>query len=184
MNQLRSIFLVAIILLLTTQCKNGNDVPQGNFDYFQFQKVDMRDYDIAASIMIPDATAGIGASFKPNVTYDEGGYKWTISVGRNFQLFIEDYGDNLYRFEEFKKDLIKDNKKTNYFEFHMLKEEKDVFVYSRKEKSAFIKDKKLTYHIFAVKKINGIYYEIRNGERGDSKKVVDFMYHSIQSFHP
>jgi hypothetical protein len=66
----------------------------------------------------------------------------------------------------------------------MLKEEKDILIYSRKEKSDFIKNKKITYHIYAVKKINGIYNEIRNGEHGDSKKVLDFMYHSIQSFHP
>jgi hypothetical protein len=184
MNQLRCIFLLALILSLFSQCQDGNDHSQEKFDYFQFQKVDMRKFDIEASIMIPDATAGIGASFKPNVDYDEGGYKWTISVGRNFQLFIEDYGDNLYRFEEFKKDLLKDNKKTNYFQFTMLKEEKDILTYCRKEKSAFIKEKKLTYHIYAVKKIHGIYYEIRNTERGDSKKVIDFMYHSIQSFHP
>lgn len=184
MNHWRRIFLLLILAFTWTQCSEGNEASQDKFDYFQFQKVDLRAYDIDASIMIPDATAGIGASFKPNVEYDEGGYKWTISVGRNFQLFIEDYGDNLYRFAEFKKDLIKDNKKTNYFQFEMLNEEKDIIMYSRKEKSAFIKDKKLTYHIYAVKKINGIYYEIRNAERGDSKKVVDFMYHSIQSFHP
>jgi hypothetical protein len=66
----------------------------------------------------------------------------------------------------------------------MLKEEKDILVYSRKEKSNFVKDKKLSYHIYAVKKINGIYYEIQNRELGDSKKVIDFMYHSIQSFQP
>jgi len=184
MNPSRLIVLLTFLLFSLTQCQEGRSSDQSSFDYVQFQRVNLSKYDIQASIMIPDATAGIGAAFKPEVEYDEGGYKWTISVGRNFQLFIEDYGDNLYRFEEFKKDLLKDNKKTNYFQFNMLKEEKDVLVYSRKEKSDFIQDKKLTYHIYAVKKINGIYYEIRNSEHGDSKKVVDFMYHSIQSFHP
>jgi hypothetical protein len=184
MNQQRIVFFVILFLFGLSGCQDENPSNATTFDYFQFQHVDLSKYDISASIMIPDATAGIGASFKPNVEYDEGGYKWTISVGRNFQLFIEDYGDNLYRFEEFKKDLIKDNKKTNYFQFEMLKEEKDILIYSRKENSDFIKNKKITYHIYAVKKINGIYYEIRNGEHGDSKKVLDFMYHSIQSFHP
>jgi hypothetical protein len=103
MNHWRRIILLAFISFTWTQCSEGNEGAQGKFDYFQFQKVDLREYDIAASIMIPDATAGIGASFKPNVEHDEGGYKWAISVGRNFQLFLEDYGDNLYRFEDFKK---------------------------------------------------------------------------------
>jgi hypothetical protein len=183
MNHFRIITFLSFLLFGLTQCQQDNASEQSTFDYVQFQRVDLSKFDIPASIMIPDATAGIGASFKPEVEYDEGGYKWTISVGRNFQLFIEDYGDNLYRFEEFKKDLLKDNKKTNYFQFQMLKEEKDILVYSRKEKSEFIKNKRVTYHIYAVKKVNGIYYEFRNGEQGDSKKVIDFMYHSIQSFH-
>jgi hypothetical protein len=184
MNQIKYIFFCALYLVLFTRCDSNSTEGKKEFDYFQFQKLDLKKYDIQASIMIPDATAGIGTSFKPEVEYDEGGYKWKISVGRNFQLFIEDYGDNLYRFDEFKKDMLKDQKKTNYFEFKMLKEEKDVLVFSRKEKSNFVKNKKLSYHIYAVKKINGIYYEIQNKELGDSKKVVDFMYHSIQSFQP
>jgi hypothetical protein len=184
MNQVKYFFLCALMLVALTTCDNESADKKKNFDYFQFQELNLAKYDIQATIMIPDATAGIGASFKPEVKYDEGGYKWSVSVGRNFQLFIEDYGDNLYRFAEFKKDLLKDHKKTNYFQFEMLKEEKDVLVYSRKEKSNFVKDKKLSYHIYAVKKINGIYYEIQNRELGDSKKVIDFMYHSIQSFQP
>ena len=184
MNQMNYFFFCIISLVLFTGCDNASSEEKKEFDYFQFQKLDLKKYDIQASMMIPDATAGIGTSFKPDVEYDEGGYKWKISVGRNFQLFIEDYGDNLYRFDEFKKDMLKVQKKTNYFEFKMLKEEEDVLVFSRKEKSNFVKNKKLSYHIYAVKKINGIYYEIQNKELGDSKKVVDFMYHSIQSFQP
>ena len=117
MNQFRIITFLSFLLFGFTQCQQDNASEQSTFDYVQFQRVDLSKFDIPASIMIPDATAGIGASFKPEVEYDEGGYKWTISVGRNFQLFIEDYGDNLYRFEEFKKDLLKDNKKQTIFNF-------------------------------------------------------------------
>lgn len=184
MKQMKYFFFCVTYLVLFTRCDSTPNEGKKKFDYFQFQSLDLAKHDIPASIMIPDATAGIGTSFKPEVEYDEGGYKWKISVGRNFQLFIEDYGDNLYRFDEFKKDILKDQMKTNYFQFKMLKEEKDVLVFSRKEKSNFVKNKKLSYHIYAVKKINGIYYEIQNKELGDSKKVVDFMYRSIQSFQP
>ena len=91
--------------------------------------------------------------------------------------------DPLFYYQKSLKKLVIKERKLE-FQFEMLKEEKDILIYSRKEKSDFIKNKKITYHIYAVKKINGIYYEIRNGEHGDSKKVLDFMYHSIQSFHP
>jgi len=39
-----------------------------------------------------------------------------------------------------------------------------------------------TYHLYGVKYINGVYYEIKNKEEGDSKKVVDFILKSFLSF--
>jgi hypothetical protein len=81
MNQVKYFFLFVLALVALTNCDVESGEKKNNFDYFQFQALDLARYDIQASIMIPDATAGIGASFKPEVKYDEGGYKWTISVG-------------------------------------------------------------------------------------------------------
>ena len=66
-------------------------------DYYQFDEHLLDVYGIDATIMIPNETAGIGASFETEIMHDDGDFKWHISAGRNFNLFIEDYGDYQYR---------------------------------------------------------------------------------------
>jgi len=100
------IFFLSFILL---NCKSESP-PINEIDYYQFQDINLSKYDIDASIKIPDATAGIGATFMPEVIHELGDYKWKIAVGKNFELFIEDYGDYPYLFPEFKKKLLSNNK--------------------------------------------------------------------------
>ena len=56
---------------------------------------------------MPDETAGIGASFKPVISHEED-FKWMISAGPNFSLYIEDYGDYAMLMDEFKKKIKMD----------------------------------------------------------------------------
>ena len=80
------------------------------YDYVQYNRFDLRPYDIDAQIMLPNASAGIGTSLKPSVNFEIGGFKWRLEIGRNFTLLIEDYGDYSFRFAEFKRKLLKPNK--------------------------------------------------------------------------
>jgi hypothetical protein len=128
--------------------------------------------------MLPNASAGIGTSMKPKVAYEIGGFKWKLSVGRNFTLLIEDYGDYAYRFAEFKRKLLKPNP---FFEIEMVRQTKDILIYRRIVKGEFVSQKNARFYIYSVKRIRENYYEIMNREQGDTKRVVDFMYHSIQS---
>ena len=73
-------------------------------DYYEFEDFIMTDYDIPGVISLPDETANIGASTRPEVKHEES-FKWEINAGQKFQLLIEDFGilDDLV--VEKKKDL-------------------------------------------------------------------------------
>ena len=145
-------------------------------DYYQFDELMLDKYGINASVMIPNETAGIGASFESEVIHNDGDFKWQISAGRNFNLFIEDYGDYQYRMPEFLRKLeTQDVFKTEIIE------QKDEYIIYKRELNMSSKEIS-TFHLYGVKYINGIYYEIKNKEAGDSEKVIDFILKSFLSF--
>lgn len=148
------------------------------FDYVQYTDFDMRPYDLAIQLKLPNASSGIGTSIKPLVSYEIGGFKWKLEVGRNFILQIEDYGDYAFRFAEFKRKLLKPNP---FFEIEIVRQTNSVLIYRRKVKGAFVAKKNARFYIYSVRQINQNYYEIMNREQGDTKRVIEFMYHTIQS---
>jgi hypothetical protein len=161
------------LLFLLFACETNNQKTNNKLeeqDYYQFQQIDLSRNDLDAAIMIPDATAGIGASFKPVINHIPADYKWEISIGRNFNLQIEDFGDNAYRYPEVRKK-IAENKA---FKVSIVKEENDQVLFKR------ILDN--SYHVYAVKKVDGVYYELKSREEGDSKKIAEFIYRSVKSF--
>ena len=164
------IFSLFCLLLACGPGNQGSNVKLEEQDYYQFQQIDLSTHDLNASIMIPDATAGIGASFNPKVNHIPADFKWEITIGRNFNLEIEDFGDNAYRYPEVRKKIL-ENKA---FKVSIIKEENDQVLYKR------ILDK--TYHVYAVKKVDGVYYELKSREEGDSKKIAEFIYRSVESF--
>lgn len=174
---MKTCFLL-IFLLSLFACKNsGKEILKDNQDYYQFQKINLNRYEIPASIYLPDASAGIGTSFKPQITHDEGDYKWQISVGRYFNLFIEDYGDFKYLFEE-KKKAIENNK---VYKTKIVKNEPSILVYEQRLKESISYEEKASFHIYAVVKIKDVYYQIMNDKAGNSEKEIEFMYQSIKS---
>lgn len=168
-------YLVLFMTLCLLACEQNK---QDSFDYIQYESFDLSAFDLPATIMLPDASAGIGTSLKPKVTYEVGGFKWRIDVGRNYSMLIEDYGDNALRFEEFKRKLLKPNR---YFDIQIVDQSSNLLIYKRVVKGAYVAQPNEKYHIYSVCKIADNYYEIMNREQGDSKRVVDFMFHSIQS---
>lgn len=168
-----SIFIILTFVLLACSRTETNQ-----FDYVQYSLYDFTKDDLNAKMMLPNASAGIGTSLKPSVSHEIGGFRWKVDVGRNFTLHIEDYGDYSFRFEEFKQKLLKPNR---FFEIEIVKETKNLLIYRRKVKGEFASKKNARYFIYSVQRIGSSYYEIMNREQGDSKKVINFMYHSIQS---
>ena len=127
--------------------------------------------------MIPNETAGIGASFEPKIYHDDGGFKWHINVGRHFNIHIEDYGDYQYLMPEF---LRRINTK-DIFNIEIIEKTNDYVLYKRELKVS--PSELVTYHLYGVKYLNGVYYEFTNQEEGDSKKVIDFIVKSFLSFN-
>ncbi len=147
-------------------------------DYYQFDEHLLDVYGIDATIMIPNETAGIGASFETEILHDDGDFKWHISAGRNFNLYIEDYGDYQYLMPEFIRKLqIQD-----IFKTEIIKQKDEYVIYKRVLNMS--SKKTSTYHFYGIKYINGVYYEIKNKEAGDSEKVIDFILKSFLSFKP
>ncbi len=168
-----------LILYLIFSCSDRSI--EGNkekvqIDYYQFREMNLDSVGIPASIMIPNETAGIGASFAPKILHDEGGFKWHINVGRHFNVLIEDYGDYQYLMPEF---LRRINTK-DIFNIEIIEETSDYILYKRELKA--VPNQQTTYHIYGVKYLNGVYYEFTNQEEGDSKKVIEFIVKSFLSF--
>jgi len=180
-HSMRTFFMFFLMLIFMISCADESVTvtkPRDVIDYYQFDEHNLDIYGIDASIMIPNETAGIGASFETEILHNDGDFKWHISAGRNFNLFIEDYGDYQYRMPEFLRKL----EAQDIFKTEIIQQKDDYVIYKRELNMS---SKKIsTYHLYGVKYINGVYYEIKNEEEGDSKKVIDFILKSFLSFEP
>lgn len=102
-----SSFLVCTVLLMFG-CKGKEesvDKTAVEEDFYEFQNFSLKDYGLKATIMLPDETANIGASMRPEVKHDEEGFKWEIEVGPNFNLIIDDFGEERNKVGDKKKSL-------------------------------------------------------------------------------
>jgi hypothetical protein len=146
-------------------------------DYYEFQDFSLKDYGLDAYIKLPDETANIGASTKPDVTHAED-HQWSISIGRNFQLLIEDYGDI--------KNLVEDEKKRladlEFFKVKYIVDEKDLD--GKKKASPTVGVEHRTYHVYGHKEINGVNYELKSREEGYEKNIIELVGKSIKSLRP
>lgn len=156
-------------------------------DYYEFKGISLKEYGIPAMIMLPDETANIGASTKPEVLHNDGDFIWDINVGPNFNLHIEDYGDYTDMVDYKKKEL----KKQDLFKISYLIDEKDLILYERtlivkgsKKASPTVGVEHKSYHVYGQKVINGITYELRSRDEGYEKMIIELMAKSIKSFKP
>jgi hypothetical protein len=138
-------------------------------------------------MMLPDETANIGASTKPEILHADGDFIWDINVGPNFNLHIEDYGDYTDMVDYKKKEL----KKQDLFKITYLINEKDLILYERtlivkgsKKASPTVGVEHKSYHVYGQKIINGITYELRSRDEGYEKMIIELMAKSIKSFKP
>lgn len=156
-------------------------------DYYEFQDFNLGDYDIPAFISLPDETANIGASTKPEIIHIEDDIKWEVNVGQNFQLMIEDYGDLTDLIEVEKKELAEQS----FFKVNYVIDEPDMILYERtllvkgtKKASSRVGVEHRTYHVYGQKIIDGISYELQSREDGYEKVIIELMAKSIKSMKP
>lgn len=175
------ILLICVLFSLLLSCNNQNNHPTANsknFDYYQYFEFDLTKFDIPATIMLPDETVGIGTSFVPEVKHNEADFLWELNIGPNFVFLIEDFGDV--------KDLVKTHKtkildvQNSVYKTTILIDDPELLVYQRalKENS---KKTSPSFHAYAQKKINGIYYEFKTPESGYSKKIIEHIEKSFRS---
>ena len=190
MKKVKALSYIGLLLfyLFLQACSNEGattikerKINQESDKYYQFSKLTLSDFDFNASIFIPDETAGIGASFKPIISHDED-FKWTISAGPNFKLFIEDYGENSSLIDEFEAKITK----SDFFDISIISKKNGIILYQRSIKKntlsdASSKENHISFHLYAIKNINGIYYELKNNEEGNTKKVIELMEKSVES---
>lgn len=187
MNKVFASSLLVLTVLLVIGCKSNEEPGSKETveeDFYEFQKFSLKDYGLKATIMLPDETANIGASTRPEVKHDEDGFKWEIEVGPNFHLIIDDFGEEKEKVSEKKKSLIA----LDIFETKFLVDEKDFIVYESTlkvegEKSSPITVAKphVSYHVYGQKVIDGYTYVFRSREEGYPKNIIDFMAKSIRS---
>lgn len=153
-------------------------------DYTEFKPFDLSDFQLNAVVMLPDETANIGASTYPEVVHEYDGFKWELAVGPNFQMIIEDFGDNRKMVELHKKKI----KELNVFDVKYLVDTPDLLVYELILKVDGVKSAPKSvgqahhsYHVFGQKIIDGFTYVFRSRDEGYERKIIDLMAKSIQS---
>lgn len=154
-------------------------------DYYEFQDMKLDDYDIPAVIKLPDETANIGASTKPEVIHVEDDINWEINVGPNFKLLIEDYGDITDLVEVEKKELAE----KKFFKINYVIDEPDLILYERRlevkgrdNASETVGVEHKSYHVYGQKTVDGITYALRSRPEGYEKMIIELMAKSIKSF--
>lgn len=156
-------------------------------ELYEFQGFNMKPYDIPILIMLPDETANIGASTKPEVTHVEDDFKWDLQVGPNFNMIIDDWGSDRKMVEDEKKRLAG----LNFYSIKYLVDEPDFILYERTLKvdgkkgvSNKVGVEHKTYHVYGQKVINDITYVFQSREEGYEKVIIDLMAKSIKSVKP
>ena len=186
-----SLILYVVLYLMLNSCNNDQSTQMLENqkmidDYYQFQELSLENHDIPAYISLPDETANIGASTKPIINHIKDDIKWSIKIGENFELLIEDYGyiDDLV---EVKK---KELSEQTFFQVNYLIDEPNLILYERTllvkgidKASPNVGVEHKSFHIYASKVINEITYEFKSREDGNEKIIVELIAKAVKSIN-
>ena len=180
-----TLFMISNMTACTEETDPEGDELIVDDDYYEFRSFNLDEFEIPAMISLPDETANIGASTKPEVEHIESDIKWAIRVGPNFELLIEDYADFTDLIEVKKKELTEQS----FFNVKYIIDEKDMILYERtlvvkgSEKAAStVGIEHKSYHVYGQKVVNGITYELQSRADGYEKHIIQLMAKSIKSF--
>ena len=182
-TNLFALFTFLIVLISCTEKKDTNSSESINI--FDFKPLNLEKHEIPATIYLPDETFNIGASTEVEVNHEEGDFKWEIAIGPNFKFKIDDWGDDKQILEAEKDKL----KMLEFYKITFIKNTENKIIYKRELKvdgitnaSKKVGTEHITYHIFEMKEINGIVYVLKNNDEGSSKKIVDLLDKSFETF--
>jgi len=184
-------FLFVQSIFLFSSCGDNikNDIQDDsgivlNEDYYEFQGFSLKKYDIPVMIMLPDETANIGASTKPEITHAEDDFKWELEVGSNFHMLIDDWGDYTDMVVTRKKEL----KDLDFYKIKYIIDEKDFILYEQElmpkgsdKASSTVGVPHKSYHVYGEKVIDGVTYVFRSRDEGSEKIIIELMAKSIKS---
>lgn len=186
----QTISLIGIMILFSS-CEDTSVVKVDDTEtvdeYYEFQDFILSSYEIPAIISLPDETADIGASTKPEVIHTESDYQWDVKIGQNFEIHIEDCAEVADLVKE-KKEQLADR---TFYNIKYIIDEKDLIMYERTlvvkgtdNASPTVGYEHTSYHVYGQKKLDKIYYELRSNEDGYNRTIIDLMVKSIKSFRP
>lgn len=185
MKKLSLFILLTLVAFPLTRC--GDTEKDGELteeELYEFRGFSMKPYDIPIMIMLPDETANIGASTKPEVIHEEDGFQWKLSVGPNFEMIIDDWGADREMVSSEKKELAEHS----FYKIKYLIDEPDFILYEQELKvdgkkgvSNSVGVPHKTYHVYGQKVINDITYVFRSRDEGYEKVIIDLMAKSIKS---
>ena len=181
------IYSLLISCLTITSCSTSSDTNENqqiDEALLDFNAFSLKEFDIPATILLPDETSNIGASTKVEVEHTEGDFKWDLKVGPNFELIINDWGSD----KDILKAELKKLKDFESFDINFLKKTDNTLIYARtlkvdgkKNASKKVGIEHKTYHLFMLKQINNIIYVFETRDAGTTKEIVELQEKCVNS---
>jgi hypothetical protein len=179
-----SLFISCLVFNSCTDSNELNDEQLIDEALLDFNKFSLKEFDIPATILLPDETSNIGASTKIEVRHTEGDFIWDLKIGPNFELVINDWGDD----KEILNAEVKKLEDLEFYQVKFLKKTSNTLIYERilkvdgkKNASKNVGIEHKTYHLFMMKEINGIIYVFETRDTGSTKEIVELQEKCINS---
>lgn len=153
----------------------------------EYEIFDLKPYEINASIYLPGEKTAIGSSLSPEVEHEEGGFKWKLSIGEQFQIIIQDWG---------REDMITEKRlelkgHQKYYKIEFIEDSPDFISYKKtlnvsglKEASKDVGIEHISYHCCGQRTIAGINYMFSSTADGIPKPTLKYLSASIKSVTP
>jgi len=153
----------------------------------EFEKFSLVSSEINATIYLPGEKATIGSAIQPNVEHEEGGFKWKLTMGEQFQITIDDWG---------REDMMADKRKAlngdkKYYEIEYIEDTLSFMSYKKKLKVKGIAEASknvgvdhTSYHCYGQTTIEGINYVFSTTADGVAKPTLKYISTSIKSVTP
>ncbi len=178
------LFINCLVLTSCTHSDELNDEQANDEILLDFNKFSLEKFDIPATILLPDETSNIGASTKVEVQHTEGDFIWNLKIGPNFELIINDWGND----KEILNAEIKKLKDLEFYKVKFIKKTPNTLMYERtlnvkgkKNASKKVGVEHKSYHLFIMKEINRIIYVLETRETGTTKEIAELQEKCINS---
>ena len=144
-----------------------------------FEELSLVDHELKISIMLPTKESTVG-TVKPQISHEDGGFKWEVSVGPTFGMSIEDFGSE--------GNLVKRHKERlgekEFFHVEYIVDEESIVMYKRLlvyDGKVEETEKKNIYYVFGEFQIGNVNYIVKSSEEGLFKPEAEELMNTIKS---